>query len=138
MSNKLCLCLSQKRRVIVWLHLRKRPTFSRVNEFLICDLQMNRIPGRSDFRGKHNSKIFVDPYHQDVQLDSTLSREAMSAISTLSKSEGMIDVASIHQPPLETLAQFTDVMFLVRNAMCYVGRADQLSLFFEKWGQPVG
>lgn len=52
MSNKLCLCSSQKRRVIVWLHLRKRPTFSRVNDFLICDLQMNRIPGRSDFRGK--------------------------------------------------------------------------------------
>jgi ABC-type multidrug transport system ATPase subunit len=82
--------------------------------------------------------IFVASYHRYVQLDSTSAREVMSAISTLSKAEGMIVVASIHQPSLETLAQFTNVMFLARGAMCYLGRVDQLDQFFEKWGRPVG
>ena len=62
----------------------------------------------------------------------------MSAISTLSKAEGMIVIASIHQPSLETIALFTNVMFLARGAMCYLGRVDQLDQFFEKWGRPVG
>jgi len=74
----------------------------------------------------------------DVQLDSTSAREVMSAISTLSKAEGMIVVASIHQPSLETLAQFTNVMFLAHGRMCYLGRVDQLDQFFDKWGRPVG
>lgn len=82
--------------------------------------------------------ILADSYHWYVQLDSTSAREVMLAISTLSKAEGMIVVASIHQPSLETLAQFTNVMFLARGAMCYLGRVDQLDQFFEKWGRPVG
>jgi len=71
-------------------------------------------------------------------LDSTSAREVMLAISTLSKAEGMIVVASIHQPSLETIAQFTNVMFLANGSMCYLGRVDQLDQFFEKWGRPVG
>jgi len=62
----------------------------------------------------------------------------MLAISTLSKAEGMIVIASIHQPSLETLAQFTNVMFLAQGAVCYLGRVDQLDQFFERWGRPVG
>jgi len=62
----------------------------------------------------------------------------MSAISSLSRAEGMIVIASIHQPSLETLAQFTNVMFLAEGKVCYLGRVDQLEGFFEKWGRPVG
>lgn len=50
----------------------------------------------------------------------------------------MIVIASIHQPSLETLAQFTDVMFLAGGKICYLGRVDELDTFFEKWGRPVG
>ena len=89
----------------------------------------------------HNSKvryIFVDPYHRNIQFDSTSAREDMLVINTLSKAEGMIVVASIHQPSPETLAQFTNVMYLARGAMYYLGRADQLGLFFAKWGRLDG
>ncbi|KAF8956621.1 P-loop containing nucleoside triphosphate hydrolase protein [Flammula alnicola] len=71
-------------------------------------------------------------------LDSTSAREVMSAISSLSKAEGMIVIASIHQPSLETLAQFTNVMFLAGGKTCYFGRVDELEGFFEQWGHPVG
>ncbi|KDR73313.1 hypothetical protein GALMADRAFT_251927 [Galerina marginata CBS 339.88] len=71
-------------------------------------------------------------------LDSTSAREVMSSISTLSMAEGMIVIASIHQPSLETLSQFTNVMFLAEGKLCYLGRVDQLDGFFQKWGRPVG
>ncbi|PPQ75685.1 hypothetical protein CVT26_001519 [Gymnopilus dilepis] len=71
-------------------------------------------------------------------LDSTSAREVMSSISTLSRAEGMIVIASIHQPSLETLAQFTNVMFLAEGKTCYFGRVDELDGFFERWGRPVG
>lgn len=61
----------------------------------------------------------------------------MASISTLSKAEGMIVIASIHQPSLETLAQFTNVMFLASGKTCYLGRVDELDSFFEKFGHPV-
>ena len=50
----------------------------------------------------------------------------------------MIVIASIHQPSLETLAQFTNVMFLAEGKTCYFGRVDELDGFFERWGRPVG
>ncbi|KAJ3517350.1 hypothetical protein NLJ89_g561 [Agrocybe chaxingu] len=71
-------------------------------------------------------------------LDSTSAREVVSAISSLAKAEGIIVIASIHQPPLETLSQFTKLMFLAEGKMCYFGRVDELEGFFEKWGRPVG
>ncbi|KAH9476836.1 ABC transporter G family member 11 [Psilocybe cubensis] len=70
-------------------------------------------------------------------LDSTSAREVMAAIGTLSKAEGMIVIASIHQPSLETLAQFTNVMFLASGKTCYLGRVDELDAFFEEFGHPV-
>ncbi|CAA7263567.1 unnamed protein product [Cyclocybe aegerita] len=71
-------------------------------------------------------------------LDSTSAREVVSAISSLAKAEGIIVIASIHQPPLETLSQFTKLMFLAEGKMCYFGGVDELEGFFEKWGRPVG
>lgn len=62
----------------------------------------------------------------------------MTAISYLAKEEGIIVIATIHQPSLETLAQFTNLMFLGEGKMCYLGRVDELDGFFERWGRPVG
>ncbi|CAA7257514.1 unnamed protein product [Cyclocybe aegerita] len=71
-------------------------------------------------------------------LDSTSAREVIASISHLSKAEGMIVIASIHQPSMETLSQFTNVMLLAGGKVCYSGRVDELEGFFEKWGRPVG
>jgi len=62
----------------------------------------------------------------------------MSAIRTLAIEEGMIVLATIHQPSLETLQQFTDVMLLSEGNVCYMGKVDALPSFFERWGRPVG
>jgi ABC-type multidrug transport system ATPase subunit len=62
----------------------------------------------------------------------------MSSIRTLAVAEGMIVIATIHQPSLETLAQFTNLMLLAEGKVCYSGSVDDLEVFFEKWGHPVG
>lgn len=71
-------------------------------------------------------------------LDSTSAREVMSAIRTLAVAEGMIVLATIHQPSLETLAQFTNLLMLAEGKTCYSGPVDGLEGFFERWGRPVG
>ncbi|KAJ7500865.1 P-loop containing nucleoside triphosphate hydrolase protein [Mycena galericulata] len=71
-------------------------------------------------------------------LDSTSAREVMSAIRTLAVAEGMIVIATIHQPSLETLAQFTDILLLASGSTCFAGKVDQLEGFLERWGHPVG
>lgn len=71
-------------------------------------------------------------------LDSTSAREVMAAIKTLAVAEGIIVAASIHQPSLETLSQFTKVMFLAGGKTCYYGDVSKLDEFFERWGRPIG
>ncbi|KAJ6457693.1 P-loop containing nucleoside triphosphate hydrolase protein [Mycena sanguinolenta] len=71
-------------------------------------------------------------------LDSTSAREVMSAIRTLAVSEGMIVIATIHQPSLDTLAQFTDLLLLAEGQTCFSGRVDELEGFMGRWGHPVG
>ncbi|TEB08739.1 P-loop containing nucleoside triphosphate hydrolase protein [Coprinellus micaceus] len=71
-------------------------------------------------------------------LDSTAAREVMSSIRALALAEGMIVIASIHQPSLDTLTQFTKVMLLSHGRVCYHGGVNELDQFFEAWGQPVG
>ncbi|KAG5638547.1 hypothetical protein H0H81_012048 [Sphagnurus paluster] len=71
-------------------------------------------------------------------LDSTAAREVMSAIRTLAVAEGMIVLATIHQPSLDTLAQFTNLLLLAEGQTCYSGRVDDLAGYFERWGKPVG
>ncbi|KAK0468291.1 P-loop containing nucleoside triphosphate hydrolase protein [Desarmillaria tabescens] len=70
-------------------------------------------------------------------LDSTSAREVMSAIRTLAVAEGMFVIATIHQPSLETLGQFTDLIMLSQGKICYSGKVDDLERFFEHWGKPV-
>ncbi|KAJ7158040.1 P-loop containing nucleoside triphosphate hydrolase protein [Mycena crocata] len=71
-------------------------------------------------------------------LDSTSAREVMSAIRTLAVAEGMIVIATIHQPALETLAQFTDLLLLAGGKTCFSGKVGALEGFLERWGRPVG
>ncbi|KAF9460328.1 P-loop containing nucleoside triphosphate hydrolase protein [Collybia nuda] len=71
-------------------------------------------------------------------LDSTSAREVMSSIRTLAVAEGMIVLATIHQPSLETLAQFTNLLLLAEGKTCYSGPVNELEEFFERWGRPVG
>ncbi|KAK0206482.1 P-loop containing nucleoside triphosphate hydrolase protein [Desarmillaria ectypa] len=70
-------------------------------------------------------------------LDSTSAREVMSAIRTLAVAEGMFVIATIHQPSLETLGQFTDLLLLSQGKTCYSGKVDDLERYFERWGRPV-
>ncbi|KAG6899183.1 hypothetical protein C0993_012597 [Termitomyces sp. T159_Od127] len=74
----------------------------------------------------------------DLSLDSTSAREVMSAIRTLAVAEGMIVVATIHQPSLETLTQFTNLLLLAEGKTCYSGPVEDLERFFDRWGRPVG
>ncbi|KAJ6488902.1 P-loop containing nucleoside triphosphate hydrolase protein, partial [Mycena sanguinolenta] len=70
-------------------------------------------------------------------LDSTSAREVMSAIRTLAVAEGMIVIATIHQPSLETLAQFTNILLLAQGKTCFSGKVEELEGFMERWGHPV-
>ncbi|KAF9554187.1 P-loop containing nucleoside triphosphate hydrolase protein [Agrocybe pediades] len=71
-------------------------------------------------------------------LDSTSAREVVSSIRDLAKAEGIIVIATIHQPSLETISQFTNIAFLAAGKLCYFGGVNELDGFFEKWGKPVG
>lgn len=70
-------------------------------------------------------------------LDSTSAREVMSAIRTLAVAEGIIVLATIHQPSMGTLAQFTNLLLLAEGKVCYSGAVDDLEGFFLRWGHPV-
>jgi len=61
----------------------------------------------------------------------------MSSIRNLAVAEGMMVIATIHQPSLETLAQFTNLLMLSEGKTCFLGKVDELEGFFEKWGRPV-
>jgi ABC-type multidrug transport system ATPase subunit len=62
----------------------------------------------------------------------------MSAIRTLAVAESIIVLATIHQPSMQTLAQFTNLLLLAEGKTCYSGAVDDLEGFFERWGRPVG
>jgi ABC-type multidrug transport system ATPase subunit len=81
--------------------------------------------------------IFREELTIIVKLDSTSAREVMVAIRTLAVAEGMIVLATIHQPSLETIAQFTNIIFLSAGKTCFFGAVNDLEGFFEKWGRPV-
>ncbi|KAI0789359.1 P-loop containing nucleoside triphosphate hydrolase protein [Abortiporus biennis] len=70
-------------------------------------------------------------------LDSTAAREVLSAIRTLAESEGIIVLATIHQPSLSALAQFSKILFLSGGRPCWYGKVDELEPWFERWGFPV-
>ena len=71
------------------------------------------------------------------QLDSTSAREVMSSVASLARAEGIIIIATIHQPSIATLSQFTQLVLMAEGKTCYKGRVDNLERFFERWGWPV-
>ncbi|KAK7062753.1 hypothetical protein VNI00_000242 [Paramarasmius palmivorus] len=95
---------------------------------------------------KGERKVLVDDISAQIRpgellaimLDSTSAREVITAIRNLAVSEGIIVVATIHQPSLETLAQFDKLLLLSRGKVCYSGSVEGLESFFDSWGRPVG
>ncbi|KAL7415076.1 P-loop containing nucleoside triphosphate hydrolase protein [Mrakia frigida] len=71
-------------------------------------------------------------------LDSTSAREVMFAVRRVAREEGIIIVASIHQPSLETCKQFTDLLLLTGGQICYNGPMENLDGFLAGFGKPVG
>lgn len=72
-----------------------------------------------------------------AQLDSTAAREVIQAIRNLAVAEGMIVIATIHQPSLETLSLFSNVLLLADGKTCFSGNITDLEGFFDRWGKPV-
>ncbi|KAF7297037.1 ABC transporter domain-containing protein [Mycena indigotica] len=72
-------------------------------------------------------------------LDSTSAYQVVGAIRALARAEGMFVIASIHQPSLETLSTFDNLLLLAPGGVtCYNGPVDGLAAFMERWGHPVG
>lgn len=72
------------------------------------------------------------------QLDSTSAREVMMAVRRVAIEEGLIVIASIHQPSLETIAQFSTLLLLAGGEACYNGPVDGLEACMAGFGRPVG
>jgi len=62
----------------------------------------------------------------------------MFAVRRVAREEGIIIVASIHQPSLETCKQFTDLLLLTGGEICYNGPMEDLDGFLTSFGKPVG
>ena len=71
------------------------------------------------------------------QLDSTSAREVMSSVANLARAEGIIIIATIHQPSIATLSQFSQLVLMAEGKTCFKGHVDNLERFFERWGWPV-
>jgi len=101
--------------------------------------QENTPSRRSDVRGTlHAPSQNTRNADYYTQLDSTSAREVVAAIQRLAKAEGMIVIATIHQPSVETFSLFNEVLFLADGKTCYSGSPDGLDRFFERWGHPIG
>ncbi|KAJ6498435.1 P-loop containing nucleoside triphosphate hydrolase protein [Mycena vitilis] len=70
-------------------------------------------------------------------LDSTSAFEVLSAIRTLARAEGIVVLASIHQPAQRVLEQFTSLLLLSAGQVCYAGRVGDLAGFLERGGRGV-
>ncbi|KAJ7164182.1 P-loop containing nucleoside triphosphate hydrolase protein [Mycena filopes] len=72
-------------------------------------------------------------------LDSTAAHSVLSAIRTLAQSESMHVIATIHQPSLASLGEFTNMMLIAGGRVCWLGRVGgELARWMEEWGWPVG
>ena len=61
----------------------------------------------------------------------------MSSVANLARAEGIIIIATIHQPSIATLSQFSQLMLMAEGKICFKGHVDNLERFFERWGWPV-
>ncbi|KAJ7301568.1 P-loop containing nucleoside triphosphate hydrolase protein [Mycena albidolilacea] len=71
-------------------------------------------------------------------LDSTAALSVLRAIRALARAEGILVAASIHQPSLQCLSQFTSLLLLAEGRLCWNGRVEELEGFLGRWGRGVG
>lgn len=64
-------------------------------------------------------------------LDSVASFQIVSFLSAIAKKNGLIIIASIHQPSGATFELFDLVMLISHGRTCYFGARDQVHSFFE-------
>lgn len=70
----------------------------------------------------------------DPQLDSTAAKEVIASVGSLAKKEGIMVIASIHQPSFATLNEFTSLVLLSQGSLCYKGKVDDLEPFLLEIG----
>ncbi len=61
----------------------------------------------------------------------------MASIRHLAQNEGLIVIASVHQPGWGTIAQFTDCLLLADGKTCYEGPLDELEGYLARFGVEV-
>jgi ABC-type multidrug transport system ATPase subunit len=72
-----------------------------------------------------------------LQLDSTAAREVIAHIKQLALEEGIIVIATIHQPAMDTLFQFSNLLLIAEGKTCYLGPVHKLEDYLEEWGHPT-
>ncbi|TCD65880.1 hypothetical protein EIP91_002040 [Steccherinum ochraceum] len=65
-------------------------------------------------------------------LDSRTSREVLVAIKDIARKQGMIVIASIHQPNWETLSLFDKLLLLAQGKTMFFGAIDQLDVYLDR------
>ncbi|TCD65881.1 hypothetical protein EIP91_002041 [Steccherinum ochraceum] len=65
-------------------------------------------------------------------LDSRTSREVLVAIRDIARKQGMVVIASIHQPNWETFAVFDKLLLLARGQTMFFGPIDQLDVYLDE------
>ncbi|OJJ31565.1 hypothetical protein ASPWEDRAFT_118735 [Aspergillus wentii DTO 134E9] len=70
-------------------------------------------------------------------LDSTASFEVISYVKKLAKSNGLIIIASIHQPSTSTFQLFDKLLLLSGGKTCYFGSVGEVPSYFDQIGHPL-
>jgi ABC-type multidrug transport system ATPase subunit len=74
------------------------------------------------------------PMSEHPQLDSTAAKEVIASVASLAKKEGIMVLASIHQPSFATLNEFTSLVLLSQGSLCYMGKVGDLEPFLLEIG----
>ncbi|KAJ9092986.1 hypothetical protein QFC20_007229 [Naganishia adeliensis] len=67
-------------------------------------------------------------------LDSTAAKEVIASVGSLARKEGIMVLASIHQPSFATLNEFTSLVLLSQGSLCYKGKVGDLEPFLLEIG----
>ncbi len=70
-------------------------------------------------------------------LDSYAAQEVIAAVGTVAKAEGIIVVATIHQPSLSTINTFQKLLLLAAGKVSYEGDVQGLESYLTKFGVEV-
>lgn len=67
-------------------------------------------------------------------LDSTAAKEVIASVGSLARKEGIMVLASIHQPSFTTLNEFTSLVLLSQGSLCFKGKVTDLEPFLLEIG----